>query len=324
MIGSNLLGHVPVRVCLVVAALPIITATSGTPAAATRHIPVMVQTAPAAPGIKFALNGRSFVSDEHGLALITVTRPGSYHLKIVDTTIVRDRDRLEFSLWSDGTSTTGRRIDVETFTWLQAGFDVSHRVSLLFTDAEGSRIDAHRINSVTLRAKDGSEVVLEGSGPYWLVGNQFEASSAGLEPMSTSYVVERVLVDGRDVEPAEDAWLSPTKGNWTVPLRPLAGIGPKAEAGRDVGDSGPPVWLLGLTVAGALLASTAVVLRRRGRQAADPNAVPAAIPDRVTLAPAPQREVVDLNDAMREVERFIERLESERRSLDKDHARKRA
>jgi hypothetical protein len=317
----------PVRVCLVVAVLTIITATSGTPAAATRHIPVMVQTTPAAPGIKFALNERTFVSDEHGLALITVTKPGSYHLKIVDTTIVRDRDRLEFSLWSDGISTTGRRIDVETFTWLQAGFDVSHRVSLLFTDAEGSRIDSHRINSVALRAKDGSEVVLEGSGPYWLVGNQLEASSAGLEPMSSSYVVERVLVDGREVEPAEDAWLSPTKGKWTIPVRPLAGVEPKAEAGREigeVGDSGPPVWLVGLTLTGALLASTAVVLRRRGRQAGGPIAVSAAAPDRVTLAPTPQREVVDLNDAMREVERFIERLESERRSLDKDHARKRA
>jgi hypothetical protein len=314
----------PVRVCLVVGALTIITATSATPAAATRHIPVMVQTAPAAPGIKFALDGRTFVSDEHGLALTTVTKPGSYHLKIVDTTIVRDRDRLEFSLWSDGISTTGRRIDVETFTWLQAGFDVSHRVSLLFTDAEGSRIDAHRINSVALRAKDGSEVVLEGAGPYWLVGNQLEASSGGLERMRSSYVVERVLVDGGEVEPAEHAWLSPTKESWTISVGPLAGVGPKAEAGREVGDSGPPLWLLGLALAGALLASTAVVLRRHGRQALEPKAVPAATPDRVTLAPAPQREVVDLDDAMREVERFMERLESERRSLDKDHARKRA
>lgn len=312
------------------------------PAAAKREIPVMVQTVPPAPGIKFALNGESFVSDENGLALITVSKLGTYRLEVMDKLVAGNNRRSEFSRWSDDVSSTKRKIRVRTFLWLQAGFDVSYRTQPRFTLDGGAPVSPQRIDLFVLRSDEGVPLSADGGDPVWIPARTLRSTSDGVKLKPIAYTLERVVVDGRKVTPTTHAPLVPTlREEWEIALEPLRPLQPASSGATRVTESSKN-WLLALVIAGALVLAGALWLSRmRPRERLGTSAhidppSPAARAERVidlrshgveersaSSHKGGANSEVDsheLDDAILEAQRFIERLEAERRQLAEDQA----
>ena len=112
-----------------------------------RAIPFMIQTSPAMPGVQFSLDGRSFATNDSGLALIIVSHPGTYVLSWLPGA-QGGGGRVELSTWSDGVSSTRRKVRIDTFTSLGAGLNVYPEVTMSFIDKEGRRIDPSTVGTV--------------------------------------------------------------------------------------------------------------------------------------------------------------------------------
>jgi hypothetical protein len=310
-----------------------------TPAAAKREIPVMVQTVPASPGVQFALNGERFTSDDNGLALTTVSKLGTYRLEVIDDLVVGNKRRSEFSRWSDDVTKTTRQIRVRTFFWLQAGFDVSFRTRPQFTFEGEAPISPERVDVAVLRSDDGRRLTLDGGDPHWIPARTLKSTSDGVKPKTIAYTVESVVVDGRESTPVTRAPVVLTVGDeWEVKVQPPRSVQAAPSGDRDVAEFSTN-WLFAIALAGALVLAGAFWLSRsrpgRGIETAahvDPQP-PAAMPERVIdLRSRQERSTFsggsahsdagtrELDNAILEAQRFIERLEAERRQLAEDQA----
>jgi hypothetical protein len=170
-------------------------------ALARRRIPVMIQTVPEMPGALFSLNGQKFTADENGLAVTTAPKPNIYKLKVHSDTSNRGDSRLSFAVWSDAKRSLARPIEVTTFTYLEAGFETSRRVSFHFADRNGAAFDPGRIDSIVLIDSAGKSMRLKGPGPHQLMSTFPILNGAGLGLEESDYRIQDIIIEGRDVLP---------------------------------------------------------------------------------------------------------------------------
>ena len=283
----------------------------------------MIQTAPAARGITFSLDGKRFTTDRHGLALIRVTHPGSYRLSVVDDDISNSHEGRVFVAWSDGRTASRRNIEIKTFTWMRAAYEVRYKVRPVFTDQAGNHVPATRTDAVMLRADDGKKITLTGGGPYWIAGERAGSRADSDYSKTIFYIVTAVVLDGEELNLAgPNAWVPAEGRRWTISL-PRAVDVPAAEPAvhEQPAIVDHPPWLPWVVVAGAaMLAAVAGEIgrkRRRSRATGGRHAIaiPPAPPQDPELETGGRDELTELHDALRDVERLTERIELERRSL---------
>jgi hypothetical protein len=237
-------------------------------------IPLMVQTVPAVEGVRFALDGQSFFSDDYGLALITVTRPGIHQLEVFQRE-PRGGLHAEFRMWSDGSDEPARDITLKTFTFLEAGFDICDRIRFSFVTPDGTPVARSRIDSLILEDQDGNESPVNSETKY-LCASRIEDEGGEMRIVDTSYRVRDVIVDGQNLVEGSQPLLQPgANGKLTIeiaaPARPDANQAPSPEA------ESPLLMLLLVAVAAVILltVATAVVMARRrvtaGRAALHPE-----------------------------------------------------
>jgi hypothetical protein len=252
-------------------------------AAQERSIPVMIQTVPEMPDARFSLSGKVFRADNHGLALTTVPRPGTYRLRLLSSSVVKGDSRLRFSRWSDNETRVTRPIRVASFTLLHAGFEATTEVSPLFVDAAGETIDPDHIESVTITDNGGSASTLRGPAPYPLVATTIRQDRASLVLEEVTYTVTRVVVDGEEVLMARVKLRPAAESRPTVELRlaeaPPAGGDPESSAQEDAppfsreDESAFPLLLLIVVLLAMVLGAAMIAADRLHIAAATRNLV---------------------------------------------------
>jgi phospholipase C len=198
LIGWAVLRH-PAPAVL---ALAVLLTLSAEPAEAQTTI----QTVPAVPGMRFAVDGHRFKADRDGRAhLPRGARGEGGSLRALDTEIAPGV-RATFDRWY-----RGRRI---------AAINLYHRVRATFVDQSGNAVDPRAISSVTLRGSDGGRHVLAGKRALWLQGNRVVPESKGKRSTALHYAVEKVLVAGANVVHRGQQRVTPAAGR-TIQLRLL-------------------------------------------------------------------------------------------------------
>jgi len=166
-------------------------------------------------GIVFELDGKRFVTDEHGVATIVVDR---WSTDLRSRIAVHDDHQPDGSVasftnwqrWKDAHS-------VEVY----ATFRISEPVSFSFVDMAGVAVDPTLIDTLVLKSKAGDIVTLSGSQlagatlPTTTVIN----SPKGLATKSTEYMVDQVIIGGSNVvNRAQQRSTFETSRHWTVSL----------------------------------------------------------------------------------------------------------
>ena len=128
-------------------------------------VPPTIQTVPAVPGMRFALDGHRFEAGRAGRATppAALRRAGA-SLRALDTQIAPGV-RARFDRWY-----SGRKI---------AALTLYHRVGISFVDLDANAVAPRAVTSVTLRGSDGSRHVLAGTRQMWLQGNRVVPESLG-------------------------------------------------------------------------------------------------------------------------------------------------
>jgi hypothetical protein len=198
--------------CLVLAA------PAARPQESDLDIPIMVQTVPSLPGARFTLDGRAFVADEHGLALITVNEGGTFGLQAPARIRLEEGTRVEFARWSDDVFDPEREVSVDSFTYLEAGFDTLRRVTPTFRDGDGNALEP--VRSVTLVDDLGVERTHEGGAPLWLRTERVVAAGEGLRRQPVTYKLGELRVAGGTVPARRGRTVPPPDepGPWAIEL----------------------------------------------------------------------------------------------------------
>lgn len=241
-------------------------------------VPLMIQTVPKMPRVTFSLDGETFRTDARGLALTTVRRRGLHRLRVESPRLRSDGVELAFAGWSDGSESRRRKVDVDTFTVLQAGFEASFETQWSFANRTGSGLDGGERMAVTLTNDRGEQSVFTGPGPHFVPGTRIVVRDGRLVQQRITYRLDRAVVDGVDVttQVPETIQLGGSQ-RWRVslaadaPAQPSAGsVSPSSETPA----SGPSPYLtVGVIVAGlALLAlASTPYLRKRTAAGASPS-----------------------------------------------------
>ncbi|MDQ3659744.1 MAG: hypothetical protein M3454_01520, partial [Actinomycetota bacterium] len=163
-------------------------------------IPVMVQTRPEIPGVRFALDGKEFVANQHGLAVTTVPSSGTYELAVLSPRIEGEGASHSFTLWSEGERIPSRALDVSSFTLLEAGFDTTRHVTFSFTDQSGEAIEPDRIGQATIAEVDrDNRYRIDAGRPTSLIASRAMANENGVALEPVSYRLIEAAVDGKNV-----------------------------------------------------------------------------------------------------------------------------
>jgi hypothetical protein len=258
-------------------------------------IPLMIQTVPAKSGVEFALEGRTFSSDDHGLALITVPSPGTYTLSVVEP---KDGPniRTQFAHWSDGSSSAQRSITIRTFTYLEAGFDVSRRTHFAFSTPDGTAVDPGRIESIAVTSSDGTSRKLPGGSPAWFKALTTSLQGGRLKLRRLSYRISEALIGGENVLQTQRQIIPAQSDEWTVEISPQTGAtGSASNSPREVEVVQPtntnepstsPPLVNGLLLMVAALAVFCLMLLRRRPAAASARSTREAVRLASELRPA--------------------------------------
>ena len=158
-----------------------------------------IRTIPPLQGVRFALDGRRFESDEQGVTTIRVWRGGTHQLEALPLESNTSDRRLEFARWGDPVFTPQRLIVISEFTSLEAGFDVHLPVKLRFVDLSGEPVPAGRISEVVLKNSIGDVYTFPGEAVEWLQAGHVVGRDFTLEQVAIVYSVQRVAVDGSNV-----------------------------------------------------------------------------------------------------------------------------
>jgi phospholipase C len=184
LIGWGVLRPAPAMLAI---AVLLTLSTDGAEAQAPRGgpVPPTIQTVPAAPGMRFALDDHRFEADRAGRA----TPPAAFRragasLRALDTEIAPGV-RARFDRWY-----SGRRI---------AALKLYHHVRVSFVDLDANPVAPSAVTSVTLQGSDGSRHVLVGARRVWLPGNRVVPESQGRTSTRLYYSADKVLVAGANV-----------------------------------------------------------------------------------------------------------------------------
>jgi hypothetical protein len=195
-----------------------------TPSSAARQFiirpaPFEISTVPPLPGARFSLDGRLLITDEGGIARTEVSQVKSYHLKYLPSEEQSEDVRFQFSRWGDEVFAPSREVNIPQKASLEAGFNLSYRVTLHFHDLEGERVPPSRVSSVTLKSSHSGSFVLEENSPQWFQANRVVRRRSGLEVTPLMYSIERVEVDGVNVvNRAQQRFFADPNDTWPIEL----------------------------------------------------------------------------------------------------------
>lgn len=183
-------------------------------------IPLMIQTVPALPSASFTLGARRFTADANGLALITVDSSGDYVLEVERPAGLPAGARPAFVRWSDGSERERRSVSIESFTFLEAGFEISHPVTPRFVDDRGEAVATEAIKAMTVVDGDGTATRWTPGGPLLLKESAIVVTDEGLEAETIGYAVDSIgLEDQRIPGPAQAPFFAgPEQRVWTVEI----------------------------------------------------------------------------------------------------------
>ncbi len=187
---------VPLLVALGGSLSPAAAAPSASPA-------VRVRTVPAVPGITLTFEGRRYVTDSTGRALLP-RAPGVASIDLLPRITVGSRH-----LGANTIARFARWFTVGTDS--VAAFDIFRRVSWTFVDQAGSPVPLARIERLVLRSSSGQQTIFRtGIGrPRWLFSRRVSSVRGKLVLKDLQYAVERVTVLGTDVVNAGQQTFSP-------------------------------------------------------------------------------------------------------------------
>lgn len=162
-------------------------------------IQVTIHVIPPLAGIRFTLNQREFVSDEKGIAQITVNSPGAYALELLTTAEDRGDYRIKFERWRAEIFDHKHIVDLPEAEPLEVGFMVSYPVYETFTDIDNNPVDPDRILSFSYLSSHGALITLDKHEPHWVEANRVMRRRYGLEKVPIQYSLMSVMVDGTNV-----------------------------------------------------------------------------------------------------------------------------
>lgn len=162
-------------------------------------IPITVEVIPPLAGIRFELNGKSFVSDATGVAVTTVDLPGTYTIQLRTDQEDRLDYRIKFDRWRAEVFDMARTVTVPLRGPLQVGYMVSYPIQERFTDLDGKPVDLSRITSWSYLSSHGALLTYDTATPHWLDANRIMRRRLGLEYVPIQYSLESVIVDGANV-----------------------------------------------------------------------------------------------------------------------------
>lgn len=160
-----------------------------------------IYTVPPVPGLKFVLNGQTYVADENGVANVEVNTSGVFDLEVlpIDESTLPSNIRMEFARWNDNVFTQKRKVYFPRDRRLEVGFTVSYQVNQQFFDSEGDPVDPSRVDSMTLRGV-GNTFTFDKAGPIWLPANRLTRRiGERLDSEEILYYFREIIVDGANV-----------------------------------------------------------------------------------------------------------------------------
>jgi hypothetical protein len=165
--------------------------------AASRSVRLTIVTLPKIPGIRFALDGRTFVTGDSGRVQIR-TSSGTHLLQALDRSVRRPEARSRFMRWGDGRYTTTRLLTITDNTVLDAGYAQSVPVDFRFTDRKGHPVIG-RVTAMTISNSLGGELTFNPAQRQWLPATNLTRLPSGLAENPVRYSIRKVLVGGSNV-----------------------------------------------------------------------------------------------------------------------------
>ncbi len=162
---------------------------------------IAIYTVPPVPGVVFKMNGKTYTTDENGVANLAVNLSGTYPLEVlpIDPKSLPSNMRIEFARWNDNIFTQQRQVYFPRIRRLEVGFTVSYQVDQKFYDTTGQVVDPARVSSMTLRGV-GNSHTFDGAGPIWLPANRLTRRvGERLESDPIRYYFREIVIDGANV-----------------------------------------------------------------------------------------------------------------------------
>lgn len=162
---------------------------------------IAIYTVPPVPGVIFKLNGKTYTTDENGVANLAVNLSGVYPLEVlpINPKSLPSNMRMEFARWNDNVFTQQRQVYFPRARRLEVGFTVSYQVNQKFYDTKGQAVDLARVSSMTLRGV-GNTHTFDGAGPIWLPANRLTRRvGERLESDPIPYYFREIIIDGANV-----------------------------------------------------------------------------------------------------------------------------
>lgn len=176
---------------------------------------LVVHAIPNWAGIKFELDGKTFVTDSQGVVRIDVGRWSTdlrSRIKVLDNRL-EDGSAASFTGWQHWRSPHSKEID--------ATFRISEPITFSFVDMSGASVDSSMIDSLVIKSKAGDIVTFSGAD---LAGATLPTSTVintpkGLSIRSTEYMVDQVFIGGTNVvHRAQQRNTFATSRHWTISL----------------------------------------------------------------------------------------------------------
>ncbi len=176
-----------------------------------------IQTLPVVPGVTFSIDGRSFVTDDHGFVRITIDRWSpklKERIEIPDITLP-DGSRARFARWFGWSDAL--------YDDVTAAFFVDFPIAYTFIDLQGNTIDPAMVESLTFRSSTGVSHTFEQTqhgDQHLLQGSRVVPTQAGALNKELYYTLENVMVRGSNVvNRAQQRFHPATESDWTIQLR---------------------------------------------------------------------------------------------------------
>jgi hypothetical protein len=155
-----------------------------------------IQTVPHLTGIRFTLNGRTFVSQRDGIARMHFPRCGLYRLSVSAPGRLRPGLKAIFARWGDETFTPARTIRLTQDTRLEIGFDVYYLVREAFVGPGGRPVNARTVHWLVQSNSVGSQERFRPGPRRWLLGSRVARRMLGLQPIDVLYSIRGAVISG--------------------------------------------------------------------------------------------------------------------------------
>jgi hypothetical protein len=176
-----------------------------------------VQTLPPVPGASITIDGRTFVTDDHGFVHIEIdrwTQDLKERIEIPDI-MLPDGSQASFARWFGWSNTLQDDVTAALF--------VEFPIAYTFIDLQGNPIDPATVDSLTFKSSTGVSHTFEQSehtDQHMLRGSRVVPTQAGPINKELYYTLESVMVRGTNVvNRAQQRYHPATESAWTVQLR---------------------------------------------------------------------------------------------------------